>query len=204
MKTSQRIGFALLLGLTLFSGRSLLFRALRPPPASPAEHPRAHPVPIAPGPIYELARDLGEEATHAQGPTAAELGDASVSCRQLAEALEHNVTVDPIDLRAVVARAHVDLARAHLSRASGAYGKNAWPAAGIELRAAALEVEHAGVWGKPGGQLGETEEPLALAEHLSRGEAVSEQSFGGAVAGLDRAMKRLAPGPSHRIASAPG
>lgn len=207
MRGVQRVGMVLLLGMTLFSGRSLLVRAMRPAhesahasrhlaDASQEERSQAAPA-ISPKVALALADRLAEQVAGAPSTLAPELTAASRACVHVAEsAAQHRL--DPSTARAAIARAHAALARRDLARAEQAWHERDLPAAGLALDGARHELGLAATWSvSDTAPVAPEEDERALVTRLRAADAaVSEQDFEGAVAALARDADAVSPHPA--------
>lgn len=198
MRTRRRIALAVLLGFSLFSGRSLLLAALREPTSSQALARGARQQLQSPLAFRRLAEELASEIPDASPQLADELASARDDCDATAHALMRHAPLKEDALRAKLAGAHDRLARAQLERAIRDWRARALPPAGRALEASTEELERAAGWrgGGPGTAAAARREVEPLARRLERGDReVVERDFETGVARIESALARSTSAP---------
>ncbi len=202
MKKPQRVALIVLLALGLFSGRSLLLRALRPEPAQATARQHLESVTLDPAIPRGLAVDLSHAAGSADPELSEELLRASWACARIAEALEDGHPLAASAARAAVARAHGDLGRAHLARAQRSYARGDRLGAASDLRVAVRELDLAAALEQEPEQEPRIRDVLAVARRLEEGGEVTDQEFGGSTDSLGRALATVASDSTRAAATA--
>lgn len=197
MKNRRQLAFAILMALSLFSGRSLLWRALHSESDRAARPRRVERVALDPAVPQRLALDLSEAAGSVAPDLSGELVRASWACARIADALESGRPLAASAAREVVARAHEGLGRAHVVRAARSYADGDRLGAASDLRVAVRELDLAAALQGAEEPEQRIREVLDVARRFEEGGTVTDQDFGGSVDVLGRALHSVSPGAAH-------